>query len=63
MWQEEKGQGQVNSFKPDYTSKPDRTEEAFRLNESLKGKKWKGEIHLLHDGSGKVAKVKKVEYV
>jgi hypothetical protein len=45
------------------SDKIDRTADAFRINETLKQRKFKGELVLLHDGSGKVAKVKKTEYV
>jgi hypothetical protein len=45
------------------SNKTDRTEEAFRLNDKLKQNKFKGELVLMYDGSGKVAKIKKSEYV
>lgn len=41
----------------------DRTSDAFKAVEHLKATKWKGEIILLLDGSGRVAKVKKSEFI
>jgi hypothetical protein len=43
--------------------KPDQTEKAFREVAKMKAEKRKGEITLLFDGSGNVAKVKKSEYI
>jgi hypothetical protein len=43
--------------------KQDRTEDAFREVARWKAQKCKGEIVLMFDGSGFVAKVKEVRYV
>ena len=45
------------------TDKPDKTERAFEEVREWKNQKRKGEITLMFDGSGTVAKIKVVNYI
>jgi uncharacterized protein (AIM24 family) len=51
----------MNSSVPN--EKADELERAVRIAQNLKSQKFKGELVLQFDGSGKVVKIKKSEYV
>ena len=53
----------MNAAKPYDKPEQDRTEDVFRTVKHLKDTKFKGELTLMFDGSGRVAKVKKSEFV